>query len=548
MLRLMTVPVGTHQNLNIVTLALIEAIRTQHSVSYAKPIADKQSDQAQDYALSHGAIDHHTSLSAEQAITLVAAQSQDELLETLYGNLSSGEADILILEGVSQPQLMPQNIPIANTLHAGCILAIDVKTRSAIEIATALNLALAEYKQQPAQVVAFVLSNVAHEAKAFEAEVQALLASPLPCLATYQSHTNQLDDAVPQLAQTLNAALLTQLLTQPHSKRLSPPAFRHHLMTLAQKAQKRVVLPEGDEPRTIQAALICHEKNIAQCVLLAEPSEVAKQAQNLGLTLPKGLEIIAPASLIEHYVGPMVERRKSKGLTPEDARQQLQDTVVLGTMMLAEGDVDGLVSGAVHTTASTVRPALQLIKTAPNASLVSSVFFMLMPEQVLVFGDCAINPNPTPEQLADIAIQSAESALAFGLDAKVALISYSTGASGMGADVEAVQAATLLAQQKAPSLAIDGPLQFDAASVPSVGKQKAPNSLVAGEATVFIFPDLNTGNTTYKAVQRSANVISVGPMLQGLNKPVNDLSRGALVEDIVYTIALTAIQAMQKTA
>ncbi len=548
MLRLMTVPVGTHQNLNILTLALIDAIRAQHTVSYAKPIADKQSEQAQDYALSHGAIDAHTSLSAEAAVALVCHQAQDELLETIYGYLSNGEADVLVLEGISQPQLMAQSVPIANTLHAGCILAIDVKTRSAAEVATALNLALAEYSQQPAQVVAFALSNVAHEATAFEAEVTSLLAKPLPCLATYQSQTNQLDEAVPALAQALSPSVLKQLLTQPRTGRLSPPAFRHHLMTLAQRGQKRVVLPEGDEPRTIQAALICHQKNIAQCVLLADPAAVALQAQKLGLTLPPELSIIHPDTLIEQYVGPMVERRKSKGLSPEDARQQLQDTVVLGTMMLAEGDVDGLVSGAVHTTASTVRPALQLIKTAPNASLVSSVFFMLMPEQVLVFGDCAINPNPTPEQLADIAIQSAESALAFGLDAKVALISYSTGASGAGADVEAVAQATALAQQKAPHLAIDGPLQFDAASVPSVGKQKAPKSKVAGEATVFVFPDLNTGNTTYKAVQRSANVICVGPMLQGLNKPVNDLSRGALVDDIVYTIALTAIQATQLKA
>jgi phosphate acetyltransferase len=206
--------------------------------------------------------------------------------------------------------------------------------------------------------------------------------------------------------------------------------------------------------------------------------------------------------------------------------------------------VDGLVSGAVHTTASTVRPALQLIKTAPGQSIVSSVFFMLMPDQVLVYGDCAINPNPTAEQLADIAIQSAQSAKAFGVEPRVAMISYSTGTSGTGDDVEKVREATRLAKERCPELTIDGPMQYDAASVASVGRQKAPDSPVAGRANVFVFPDLNTGNTTYKAVQRSANVVSVGPMLQGLRKPVNDLSRGALVDDIVYTIALTAIQAI----
>lgn len=214
-------------------------------------------------------------------------------------------------------------------------------------------------------------------------------------------------------------------------------------------------------------------------------------------------------------------------------------------MMLALGEVDGLVSGAVHTTANTVRPALQLIKTAPGVRLVSSIFFMLLPEQVLVYGDAAINPNPNAEELADIAIQSADSAKAFGITPRIAMLSYSTGESGAGKDVEKVRVATGLVRERRPDLPVDGPLQYDAASVLSVGRQKAPNSPVAGRATVFIFPDLNTGNTTYKAVQRSAGVVAIGPMLQGLRKPVNDLSRGALVDDIVYTIALTAIQATQ---
>ena len=244
----------------------------------------------------------------------------------------------------------------------------------------------------------------------------------------------------------------------------------------------------------------------------------------------------------------MVEIRKNKGLTDVIAKEQLQDNVVLGTMMLEQGKVDGLVSGAVNTTANTIRPPLQLIKTAPGSSLVSSVFFMLLPDQVLVYGDCAINPDPNAEQLADIAIQSADSAAAFGIEPRVAMISYSTGNSGSGADVEKVREATKIAQQKRPDLIIDGPLQYDAAIMESVAIKKAPDSPVAGKATVFIFPDLNTGNTTYKAVQRSADLISIGPMLQGMRKPVNDLSRGALVDDIVYTIALTAIQAAQVEA
>ena len=327
--------------------------------------------------------------------------------------------------------------------------------------------------------------------------------------------------------------------------RLSPSAFRYELVQKAIAAKKRIVLPEGDEPRTVQAAVICQTRGIAQCILLAKPESVAEVAKARGIQLPADLQIIDPDTIRDQYIEPMVELRRGK-LDALQAKAQLQDTVVLGTMMLALDQVDGLVSGAIHTTANTVRPAFQLIKTAPNYSLVSSIFFMLLPDEVCVYGDCAINPDPNAEQLAEIAIQSADSAKAFGLDPRIAMISYSTGTSGTGADVEKVAEATKIAQQRRPDLLIDGPLQYDAASVESVGRQKAPDSQVAGRANVFIFPDLNTGNTTYKAVQRSANVVSVGPMLQGLNKPVNDLSRGALIDDIVFTIALTAIQAAQQ--
>ncbi|MGP0173887.1 phosphate acetyltransferase [Pseudomonas sp. NCHU5208] len=334
----------------------------------------------------------------------------------------------------------------------------------------------------------------------------------------------------------------------PHDLRLSPPAFRYQLVQRAKAAAKRIVLPEGSEPRTVQAAAICQARGIARCVLLAKPEEVQAVARAQGIELPEGLEILDPDLIRGRYVEPMVELRKGKGLNAPMAEAQLEDTVVLGTMMLALDEVDGLVSGAIHTTANTIRPALQLIKTAPGYNLVSSVFFMLLPDQVLVYGDCAVNPDPSAEQLAEIALQSADSALAFGIEPRVAMLSYSTGDSGSGEEVEKVRAATRLARQKRPELLLDGPLQYDAAAIDSVGRQKAPNSPVAGRATVFVFPDLNTGNTTYKAVQRSADCISVGPMLQGLRKPVNDLSRGALVDDIVFTIALTAIQAANPPA
>ena len=365
------------------------------------------------------------------------------------------------------------------------------------------------------------------------------------CNEIPQDDTTRAEQVTHFVASHLDPDWVNQLVSNTQKPRLSPSAFRHELVQKSISAKKRIVLPEGDEPRTIEAAAICQSRGIAQCVLLAKPADVAEVAKARGVELPSDLEIIDPDHIRAEYVEKMVELRNGK-LDAIQANEQLQDTVVLGTMMLALNHVDGLVSGAVHTTANTVRPAFQLIKTSPDYSLVSSVFFMLLPDEVYVYGDCAINPDPNAEQLAEIAIQSADSAKAFGIDPRIAMISYSTGTSGAGADVEKVAEATRIAKQRRPDLLIDGPLQYDAASVESVGRSKAPNSDVAGRANVFIFPDLNTGNTTYKAVQRSANVVSVGPMLQGLNKPVNDLSRGALVDDIVFTIALTAIQAEQQ--
>ncbi|PTX98010.1 phosphate acetyltransferase [Spartobacteria bacterium LR76] len=331
----------------------------------------------------------------------------------------------------------------------------------------------------------------------------------------------------------------------PVESRMSPAAFCYRITERAREFEKRIVLPEGTEPRTILAASLCAQRGIAKCVLLGPPDEIRRIADAQEIQLPSSLELVDPAAIRGNYVAPLVEMRKHKGLTPKDAAELLEDTVWLGTVMLALGEVDGLVSGAVHSSANTIRPALQIIKTKPEAKAVSSIFFMCLPEQVLVYGDCAVNPDPDAETLADIALQSAESAERFGIPARVAMISYSTGHSGSGVDVDKVREATRIAKEKRPDLLLDGPLQYDAAAIADVAATKAPNSPVAGKATVYVFPDLNTGNTTYKAVQRSANVISIGPMLQGLKRPVNDLSRGALVEDIVYTIAITAIQAGQ---
>ncbi|WP_411563786.1 phosphate acetyltransferase [Pseudomonas shirazensis] len=344
------------------------------------------------------------------------------------------------------------------------------------------------------------------------------------------------------VAGQIDAAWLHQRCGTPRELRLSPAVFRYQLIQRAQQANKRIVLPEGAEPLLVQAAAICQARGIARCVLLAKPEEVQAVARAQGITLPPDLEILDPDLIRGRYVEPMVDLRKSKNLNAPMAEQQLEDPVVIGTMMLALDEVDGLVSGLVHSTANTIRPALQLIKTAPGSSLVSSVFFMLFPEQVLVYGDCVMNPHPSAAELAEIAQQSAQSAEAFGIAPRVAMISYSSD-SASDEEVDKVREATRLAQQAEQRLVIDGPLQYDAAANPEIARQLAPQSPVAGRATVFVFPDLNTGNTTHKAVQRSTDGVSLGPMLQGLRKPVNDLPRGAQVDDIVHTIALTAIQA-----
>ncbi|MGA9357975.1 MAG: phosphate acetyltransferase [Mycobacterium sp.] len=325
---------------------------------------------------------------------------------------------------------------------------------------------------------------------------------------------------------------------------ITPQMFTHQLLDRARADRKRIVLPEGSDDRILRAAGRLLRHRGVDLTILGDEAEIRSRAAELGVDLSDAA-ILDPRSseLCEKFAAQYADLRESKGVTLERAGEIMQDTTYFGTMLVYNGFVDGMVSGAAHTTEHTVRPALEVIKTKPDISIVSSIFLMCLEDRVLAYGDCAIVPNPTAEQLADIAISSSQTAARFGIEPRVAMLSYSTGVSGAGADVDKVRQATELVRQRQPDLLVEGPIQYDAAVEPSVAATKMPDSPVAGRATVLIFPDLNTGNNTYKAVQRTAGAIAIGPVLQGLNKPVNDLSRGALVEDIVNTVAITAIQA-----
>lgn len=354
----------------------------------------------------------------------------------------------------------------------------------------------------------------------------------------------KIDTALQLMDRHVDMTDMLERLAIPIPSVTTPQMFAYQLMERARADRKRIVLPEGDDDRILQAAGTLLRRGIAELTILGEETQIRSRAAELGVDLTAATVLNPRTSeLCEKFAEQYAEIRRKKGVTLEQAREIICDVSYFGTMLVHNDIVDGMVSGAAHTTAHTVRPAFEIIKTQPGVSTVSSIFLMCLSDRVLAYGDCAIVPDPSAEELADIAISSARTAAQFGIDPRVAMLSYSTGESGSGAGVDKVRAATELVRQRDPELLVEGPIQYDAAVDPTVARTKMPDSQVAGRATVLIFPDLNTGNNTYKAVQRSAGAVAIGPVLQGLNKPVNDLSRGALVEDIVYTVAITAIQA-----
>ncbi|GHV10977.1 hypothetical protein AGMMS49938_00890 [Fibrobacterales bacterium] len=463
----------------------------------------------------------------------------ERIVESMQQDIEDN--DVVLIEGISDPSIFYKkelHRLLTSALDADVILVANATGKSAEMVIDEIRVEEHFHKTAKAFLVGNIILGVPEEEKEyFRTEFEK---SDLPVLAFINISQNITKEAV---ACGMEESSWENTLKSAREHRMSPAEFRNFLIHKAQKFNAKIVFPEGAEHRTVRAAIMCLQRKVAKPILLAKREDVEKTVAKLSILLPPELEIIDPETISAKYVSALVELRKNKGMTEEQAVKLLKDSVWVGTMMVKQGDADGLVSGAVHSTADTVRPALTIIKTKPGTSLISSVFFMCLPTQVLVYGDCAVNPDPTADELAQIAIQCADTACNFGIVPRVAMLSYSTGESGKGADVNKVKEATEKVRALRPDIEIDGPLQYDAAVMESVARTKAPNSKIAGHATVFVFPDLNTGNTTYKAVQRSADTVSIGPMLQGLAKPVNDLSRGALVDDIIYTIALTAVQA-----
>lgn len=573
---LMVVPVGANVGLTAVSLGLVDAIAAQDvRVSFFKPILQERHgkqkiDSELDQIRKNFALNPPESIRIERAEQLISKGKLNDLLEEIvaiyhadksledimsYYQQGAKNTDIVVVKGLSyqadQPYALHLNVAIAKTLDAKVILVAAPEEQTPEGLTEQIK-AISQFYDDLAckRVLGCILNKVDTEHKKdktstinrdkFLAENSIKLLGCIPSHAKLAHKPEEIDEFVTKY---LYPDWIQELVKTHSDRRLSGPVFCYQLDVKARAANKRIILPESDDPRTIRAAAICTRRNLARCVLLGKKNEIEKIAKDQGIELNDKIEIIDSEEVRENYVEPLVALRKHKGLTAEAARESLQDNIMLATMMLQQDEVDGLVSGALHTTAHTIRPALQLIKTPPNVQLVSSVFFMCLPDQVLVYADCAINQDPTAEELADIAIQSAESAAAMGVVPRVALISFSTYQSASGPLVDKIHEALRFAKSKRPDLMIDGPLQYDAAIDPEIGSRKAPESKVAGKATVFVFPDLNTANTVYKAVQRSTGILCIGPLLQGLRKPVNDLSRGCSTEDIVYTIAITAIQA-----
>jgi phosphate acetyltransferase len=486
----------------------------------------------------------------------LVAPSMRSIMEATNGTLVKGEPELLSREALGVVVAAMSMVNVLPRLIEGSVVVIP-SDRTEVLLAVLLAKSSATFPS----IAGIVLNGGFALPHAIEQLMEGLAPS-VPIISTelgsYETalritHTRgrlaadsqrKHDTALALFEKNVDASALLDRLKVSRADVVTPLMFEYALLERARQHRKRIVLPEGDDDRILRAAATLLARDVVDIVILGEEIEVRSRAIGLGLDLSKA-QVVSPFDdvLRMKFAEAYVKLRAHKGVTLEQARDVVTDSSYFGTMMVQLGLADGMVSGAAHTTAHTIRPGFEIIKTRPGVSVVSSVFLMALADRVLVYGDCAVIPDPTAEQLADIAISASETAVQFGIEPRVAMLSYSTGESGEGADVEKVRRATALVRSRRPDLAVEGPIQYDAAADAAVAASKMPGSTVAGRATVFIFPDLNTGNNTYKAVQRSAGAVAIGPVLQGLRKPVNDLSRGALVQDIVNTVAITAIQA-----
>ncbi|MDN4480905.1 phosphate acetyltransferase [Demequina muriae] len=480
------------------------------------------------------------------------------LVEAVDGTLVSGDASLLSREvrDVTVGAMMPEHL--IERLREGAVV-ITPGDRS-----DALLALLAAHAAEGFPALAGIILNGGFKSSEAIGRLVSGLGSALPVietdLGTYETARRawstrgrlardsalKVDTALSMFERYVDADALIDVLDVARTDVITPLMFEYDLLDRARAARRHIVLPEGSDDRILRAASTLLTRGVVDLTILGVESTIRARAAELGLEIDDARIVsTSDEELVSRFAHVYADARSHKGVTIEQAREVIQDVSFFGTMMVLEGLADGMVSGAAHTTAHTITPSFQVIKTAPGVSIVSSVFLMCLADRVLVYGDCAVNPDPTAEQLADIAISSAETARQFHIEPRVAMLSYSTGSSGTGSDVDKVREATRIVRERRPDLVVDGPMQYDAAVEPSVAASKAPDSPVAGRATVLVFPDLNTGNNTYKAVQRSAGAVAIGPVLQGLRKPVNDLSRGATVQDIVNTVAITAIQAQE---
>lgn len=540
---------------NVVALAVAQALASKYATGIFRPAACRKNPLTQILVDQAGQVPLEHAFGVCQKLARNNKEDARADIVSAYGQaVQDYKPEAMVIVGtdhsdVFDPENFTFNAQVAADLASPVFLAVCTQHRDASQLLATVQSCIATVERAHSKVLGVFVTGCSEEKSESTQESLSTLQLPVWTIPPVELQSEEdVAKASEVASQHVSAQSVIEALEAPFDAPVTPYAFQYSLLGRAKADRKTIVLPEGEEDRIIKAADYLLARNVVDLIIVGDREQILARGSELGLTsLEKAkFQAMDDESVLEPMVAKLCELRAKKGMTEEQARKTLQDPSYFGTMLVVLGMADGLVSGSVNSTANTVRPALQVIKTKPDASLVSGAFLMCFEDHVAVFADCAINLNPNAEQLADIAIQSAHTAQAFGIEPKVGMLSYSTLGSGKGPDVELVEAATELVRQKAPEIKVVGSIQFDAAWSPTVAATKAPGNDVAGHVNVFVFPSLAAGNIGYKAVQRSSGALAVGPVLQGLNRPVNDLSRGALVQDIINTVALTAIEAQMQ--